>query len=107
MTFSINHLRDAKTVEDLGADPLTLLTEWEAWLQKSGRGNAEITITGGVPKDSVMGRLVRLGWAETTVVCAPACWDLYCPNPDKHANRFRLTSAGRAHAERLTGSGSL
>ena len=97
----INNLRDAKTVDDLGNDPMGVLEDWEDWVQRSGVGNAVIVLTGGIPMNSVMGKLIRLEWAEATVVCAPACWYLHCPNPDRHAHRFRMTSAGRTHALRL------
>lgn len=101
MTFNINYLRDAKTVEDLGNDPIGVLTDWEDWVRQSGIYSTSITLTGGTPKNSTMGRLVRLGWVSATVVCADDCWNLHCPTPDKHGYRFQLTSVGRGHAALL------
>lgn len=101
--FNINYLRDANTIEDLGDDPLTVLTDWEEWVRQSGVYSTSITLSGGVPKKSVMGRLVHLGWVEATVMCGNDCWHLHCPTPDKHGYRFRLTSEGRTHARRLIG----
>lgn len=99
-----NALGAVTTVADLkDKDPLTLLVDWDDWIRRVGVVTANITVTGGVPRDSVLGKLVRLHWAEASVECGTECWDLHCPTPDKHAYRFRLTSQGRTHAERLRG----
>lgn len=63
--------------------------------------NGDYPLTGAVPRDSVLGRLVRLRWVSFTNQCKPECWDLHCPSPDTHMRKFRATVEGVAAAARL------
>lgn len=65
--------------------------------------NTDLVVTGPIPRGSMLGTMMQLGWLARTVKCSPDCWNLYCPTPDMHKQAFRFTQQGHAAHAKLLG----
>lgn len=82
----------------------TTMVELLAMIEKSGQyANTYLVVAGPVPRSSLLGNMITLGWVSRTVKCSPDCWTMHCPTPEMHKQGFRLTGSGRTAHKRLTG----
>lgn len=88
-----------KHTDELPTDMVELLTMIDKATQFTA---TELVVTGPIPRNSLLGYMITLGWLARTVRCSPDCWKVHCPTPEIHKQGFRFTTQGRAAHDRLT-----